>query len=110
MPRKGDQRQTFGGRNQFAALTMNVTVVNQAFDNCRARGRRAETFLAHGFTQFLVFTSLPAPSIAESSVASVKRARFVSFWQLRCRELWQVRSAKSHHRLFALLFEAASRP
>ena len=46
-------------------------LVDQAVDRVGARGRRAEAALLHRFGQFLVVDEFAAPSIAESSVASV---------------------------------------
>ena len=49
-----DQRKRLGRGLQFAAVAHDVFFVDQTFDDRRARGGRAEAFLAHRFAQFLV--------------------------------------------------------
>ena len=48
------QRKRLRRGLQLTAVAMNVILVNQSFDNRRARRRRAEAFLAHRFAQFVV--------------------------------------------------------
>ncbi len=52
------QRECLGGRNELAALAVDVPLGDQAFDDLRARGRRAEALLAHRFAKLLVVDQL----------------------------------------------------
>jgi hypothetical protein len=47
-----------GGGYQLAAFAQDVFLVEQAFDDGRARGRRAQPFLLHGLAQFVVVHQL----------------------------------------------------
>jgi hypothetical protein len=72
-PRPRQQRhqlETPWRRDQLAALAEHVLLAEQAFDDGRARGGRAQSLLLHRFAQLVVLDDLPAPSIAPSSVAS----------------------------------------
>ncbi len=43
---------------KLAAVANHVLLVDQTFDDCRARRRRAEAFLAHRLAQFVVLDQL----------------------------------------------------
>jgi hypothetical protein len=60
-----------GRGDQLAALAHHVLLEDEAFDDGRPRGRRAEALLLHRLAQLVVVDELAAPSIADSSVASV---------------------------------------
>ena len=65
------QLEGLGRGDQLAALAQHVLLVDQAFDDGRARGRRAQASLAIASRSSSSSTNLPAPSIAPSSVASL---------------------------------------
>ena len=52
------EREGLGRRLQFAAVAMQVFLGQEALDGGRARRRRAEAALGHGFAQFLVLDQL----------------------------------------------------
>ena len=52
------QLEGLGGGHQFAALAVHVLLVDQAFDDGGARGRRAQALLGHGLAQFVVVDQL----------------------------------------------------
>ena len=49
------QLKGLGRGNQFAAFAQHVFLGNQALDDARARGGRAQAFFLHGFAQLVVF-------------------------------------------------------
>ncbi len=51
---KRDEGEPLGGGDQLAAVSRHVILRDQALDDGRARGGRAETLLAHGRAQFLI--------------------------------------------------------
>lgn len=55
---EGDEREGFRAGHQLALVAMDVLLVDQAFDDGGARGRRAEAALAHGLAEFVVLDKL----------------------------------------------------
>src|SRR4029079_10068916 len=77
---QGDQGQSFGADDKLFSFALDVTIVNQTFDDLRARRWSAEAAFAHRLAQLFVLDQFSASSMAESKVASVNRAGgFVSF-------------------------------
>src|SRR5437762_690152 len=58
---QGHERERLGGRLQFPSRAQEIFFINQTFDDGRARGRRAEAFLAHRLAQFLVLDQFARP-------------------------------------------------
>ena len=68
---KLDQRFRLGRRNELALTALDVFLIDQAIDRIRAGRRSAQAAFFHRSASSSSSTSFPAPSIAESSVASV---------------------------------------
>jgi hypothetical protein len=56
-----NQGNPLGGGHQIALVASQVAVLQQSFNDGRPRRRRAQTALAHRFTQFFVIHQLARP-------------------------------------------------